>query len=280
MLDRIGQSGHRIDAVDSQIAFENVRLATIEAGQVLIEADSEAAFVYIPLEPGLQVVPLGGYQTFWVQAWMPLGLTGVIRGAVRNASVIATRTLRLLMIPRTVYLTHWHHTHSLASFRQLLEESQKQAGQTTQQLMPVEKVQLLQSVPLFAALEDEMLYSLAAVCEEVTIAAMEQLFAAGTMGRSLYVVVEGQVVVQQDGRLLAELGAGEVFGEMALLTPEPRMATITAVVPTRLLRLDRDIFNQLVDTHNEIARGVITALSQRLRAITLAYTRSGKDDSA
>lgn len=122
VLARIGQSGHRVAEVDPQAAFEHVRLATIEAGQLLMEAGSHAAFVHVPLEPGLQIVPLGGYQAFGVQAWMPLGITGVIRGGTRNATVVATRALRLLMIPRTVYLTHWHHTHSPASLQHVLQE--------------------------------------------------------------------------------------------------------------------------------------------------------------
>lgn len=278
-LTRIGQSGHHVAEIDPQHAFENVRLATISAGQVLIEANSRAAFVYVPLNPGLQVMPLGGYQPFWVQAWMPLGLTGVVRGATRNAAVMATRTVRLLMIPRTIYLTHWHHTHSLASLRHLLEENQKQAGVRAGNLKQVEKALLLQSVPLFATLGEEMLHSVAAATEEVTFAAAEQVLAAGNMGRSLYIVAEGQVRVRQDGRLLAELGVGEFFGEMALLTPEPRMASVTAVSFTRLLRLNRDVFSQLVDDHSEIARELIASLSQRLRTITRSFTRQENDQS-
>ena len=275
ILARIGASGHRVERMDRQAAFDNVRLATVTVGQVLIEANSNAAFVYIPLQPGLKVVPLGGYQSFNVQAWMPLGLTGVVRGATRNASVVATRTVRLLMIPKTVYLTHWHHTHSVASFRQLLEE-QQQVGTQVGDMTQVEKVFLLQSVPLFADLAEEMLLSVAAVAEEVLFAAEEQLFAAGQMGRSLYIVVEGRVRVHRESKVLAELGAGEFFGEMALLTPEPRMASVTAVTPTTVLRLNRDTFNQLVDEYGDIARGIIAALSQRLRVVT--QTLIGADD--
>ncbi|MCB8943233.1 MAG: cyclic nucleotide-binding domain-containing protein [Ardenticatenaceae bacterium] len=134
---------------------------------------------------------------------------------------------------------------------------------------------LLQSVPLFAGLGEEMLLSVAAACEEVFFAAAEPLFMAGQMGRSLYVVAEGVVRVHREGQVLAELGVGEFFGEMALLTPEPRMASVTAVDPTTLLRLNRDTFNQLVDEHKEIARGVIAALAQRLRTVTQALTNGG-----
>jgi hypothetical protein len=67
-------------------------------------------------------VPLGGYQPFFVQAWMPLGVTGVIRGAVRNATIVATQELTLLMIPKDVYLKRWHHTYSPQEFAQLFQQ--------------------------------------------------------------------------------------------------------------------------------------------------------------
>ncbi len=134
VLARIGQYGHRVEGIDVQSAFEHGRLATIPAGQVLIEAHTPAAFVYIPLDSGLQVVPVGGYNVFEVQAWLPLGLTGVIRGSTRNATVTASRTLQLLMIPRSVYLTHWHHTYTAATFQQILQEWQKLAGGPPEQL--------------------------------------------------------------------------------------------------------------------------------------------------
>jgi CRP-like cAMP-binding protein len=277
ILERIGQSGHRIAKIDAQAAFENVRLATVVDGQVLIEAHSNAAFVYIPLDPGLKVVPLGGYQSFSVQAWMPMGLTGVVRGATRNASVVASRTVRLLMIPKTVYLTHWHHTHDIASLQQLLAGNQQQQEIRANYLTQVEKMFLLQLVPLFADLGEEMLLSLATASEELFFAAGQQLFAAGQMGQSLYVVAEGEVRVHREEQVLARLGRGEFFGEMALLTVEPRMASVTAVSPTTLLRLNRETFNQLVDEHSEIARGVIAALSQRLRAVTQTLTQLDND---
>jgi CRP-like cAMP-binding protein len=52
--------------------------------------------------------------------------------------------------------------------------------------------------------------------------------------------------VTQDGRRLRTLGAGDHFGELALLLDVPRTATVRAVTPTRLFRVDRDAFDQLV----------------------------------
>jgi len=117
-LDRVAGSGHKIDEMDVEKAFEGVREIEIQAGDVLIEAGSPPGFVYIAQSEGLSGVPLGGYRPFPVYPWTPLGSTGVIRGATRNASISAQKTLRLLMIPKEVYLKQWHFTYGKEEFRQ------------------------------------------------------------------------------------------------------------------------------------------------------------------
>jgi hypothetical protein len=52
-----------------------------------------SSFVYFPLGDGLWIIPLGGYQSFSVAAWCPLGKTGVIRGEIRNADIVANETV-------------------------------------------------------------------------------------------------------------------------------------------------------------------------------------------
>jgi hypothetical protein len=86
----------------------------------LIEAGTPPAFVYVPLGDGLKVIPLGGYQSFSVAAWMPLGYTGIIRGDIRNADVIAEKDVSLLMIPKEAYLQHWYAPYSPEELKALL----------------------------------------------------------------------------------------------------------------------------------------------------------------
>ena len=117
-LAHLQQSGHPIEQIDLDKAFHHVRLTTLMAGQTLIEAGAPSGFVYLPLGPGLSIMPLGGYAPFSVAAWMPLGVTGVIRGNVRNAYVVAEQAVDVLIIPQSVYLKQWHVTHSLATFLQ------------------------------------------------------------------------------------------------------------------------------------------------------------------
>jgi hypothetical protein len=120
LVRKVADSGAKAENIALTQAFQDVRLIKLSAAEVLIEANSLAAFVYIPLGEGLKVIPLGGYDPFPVLPWMPLGNTGVIRGAVRNADVIAEQEVELLMLPQEVYLKYWHHPYTAEELRQLL----------------------------------------------------------------------------------------------------------------------------------------------------------------
>jgi CRP-like cAMP-binding protein len=65
---------------------------------------------------------------------------------------------------------------------------------------------------------------------------------------------------------LNDLGAGEFFGEMAVLNTSPRVASVTAIEPTRLFQLHQDSLYELMGDRPEIARGIIGVLSARLKA--------------
>ena len=71
---------------------------------------------------GLRIIPLGGYDAMPARPWTPLGLTGVIRGAVRNATVVSESSMQLLMIPKGVYIREWYSVHTPQSFLAALEK--------------------------------------------------------------------------------------------------------------------------------------------------------------
>ncbi|MGE5072891.1 MAG: hypothetical protein ACM3MF_05625, partial [Anaerolineae bacterium] len=121
LLEKIRASGQKIDQIELEHAFEHVREITLEAGEVLIEAGTPAGFVYLPLGPGLHITPLGGYQSSSIKGWFPVGSTGVIRGAARNARVIAAERITVLMIPKEVYLRYWYWPYSFQEVRDILE---------------------------------------------------------------------------------------------------------------------------------------------------------------
>ena len=113
-------------AVQLDAAFEQVRLIRLRAGETLVEAGAVARFVYIPLGAGLMVEPLGGYEPFAAPAWLPVGSTGVIRGAQRNASIYTTCDLTLLVIPQAIYLNAWHRPYQRAELVARLESDSQQ----------------------------------------------------------------------------------------------------------------------------------------------------------
>ena len=97
------------------------RADILRAGEILLKAGTTTRFVYIPLSEGLMGVPLGGYQPFVAPAWLPVGNTGVIRGAQRNATIYATCDPALLVIPQAVYLKAWHRPYQRAELVARLE---------------------------------------------------------------------------------------------------------------------------------------------------------------
>lgn len=121
-LERIAATGQRAPDGDPLAVFAGVKMVTLQPGETLVAAGTSAAFVYIPLAHGLSVLPVGGYAPATVGAWIPVGHTGVIRGAPRNATVVAERVLRLLMLPAAVYLSWWHHPYSAAELRARLSQ--------------------------------------------------------------------------------------------------------------------------------------------------------------
>jgi hypothetical protein len=122
ILEKINQAGQKLTSLDMVDGFKHVKLIDVPAGEKLIEAGAPSSFVYFPLGAGLKIIPLGGYQSFSVAAWMPLGSTGVIRGDVRNADVIAEQPVLLLIVPKEVYLRYWYEPYSPAELKKLLME--------------------------------------------------------------------------------------------------------------------------------------------------------------
>ncbi len=266
LLQRMQASGHRTDMIDVQRGFEHIRLIKLEAGDVLVHAGAPSTFVYIPLGEGLQIMPLGGYQSFAVQPWMPLGVTGVIRGDVRNATIVAETGLRLLMIPKNVYLQYWHHTHSPDSFRYAVDTLLSSNAVVDDQLTQLEKALFLEDVPLFAALDQHELLAVAAAAREVTVPAGEAVFEEGAVGDALYIVIRGLLEAHNADVTLGQLTDQDVFGELAVLTEARRMATITAITPSHLLSIDQAAFNKVLQSNPTVARGIIEVLAKKVRS--------------
>jgi len=128
-----------------------------------------------------------------------------------------------------------------------------------------ERAAILRSASLFAETPEEVLLNVAALLEPLRVPAGETIFHKGEAGDSMYVIVEGRVRVHDGEFTLNHLGTCDVFGEMALLDTEARVASVVAVEGTHLLRLDQVPFQQFMASQTAVALGVIRVLNRRLR---------------
>ncbi len=133
---------------------------------------------------------------------------------------------------------------------------------------PMDMVFLLKAVPLLSDLSGEQLLPVADILQTVHVEAGDLVFAEGQPGNHLYVILEGEVDVLRGTEQVARLGIKECFGEMALLDQSPRSASVRARVDCELLAIARDDFQDLLDMHPALARGVIRVMTQRLRVAT------------
>jgi CRP/FNR family cyclic AMP-dependent transcriptional regulator len=127
-----------------------------------------------------------------------------------------------------------------------------------------EKVELLKRTALFAECTKAELIEVALSADEREAPAGASLTEEGRGGREFFVLVEGAVVVKRGGRKLADLGPGDWFGEIAILTYKPRTATVTAISPVRLLVISDRAFRRVVETTPRIALNVLRSVAARL----------------
>jgi CRP-like cAMP-binding protein len=96
----------------------------------------------------------------------------------------------------------------------------------------------LKKIPVFADLSDEEIEAVARLASEVSVPGGKELVREGDYSYDLLVIEEGTATVERDGKRLAEIGPGDVVGEMGVLAREQRNATVTATSPMLLVTLD------------------------------------------
>jgi CRP-like cAMP-binding protein len=132
----------------------------------------------------------------------------------------------------------------------------------------VERVAALHRVQLLADIPGRVLAAVADAAVEERISPGELLMEEGAVEAHLYAIVEGRVRVHRGDRTVAELGPGATVGELSVLVAAPRTASVTALEPTLVLRLDQLVLDELLVEWPELAHGVIVELVSRLRATT------------
>ncbi|HEU5100520.1 MAG TPA: cyclic nucleotide-binding domain-containing protein [Roseiflexaceae bacterium] len=129
--------------------------------------------------------------------------------------------------------------------------------------------QLLEQNPLFAALSEDEAAFLLLAGQRRAVAAGEQLFASGSPGDELFIVLDGTIQIlmpSQDGDVFVEqFRRGDMLGEIAVLDDQPRTATGRAAEPAAVLAIKRHDFHAFLERFPHYRQRLIAILVQRLR---------------
>lgn len=131
----------------------------------------------------------------------------------------------------------------------------------------------LAAIPFFAGLDEAALGRVAAGMRSRRFRRGEVIFHLGDPGDALFVIVSGEVKISLpsetgDEAILATLGPGAVFGELALLDGAPRSASATAISAAETVVLPRDRFRELIATEAGVRDALLASIAGELRRLT------------
>jgi NTE family protein/lysophospholipid hydrolase len=240
-----------------------VRHSRLAAGQAVLRQGASDDDLFLVLTGKLQVriaLPQGGAVT--VDEVGPGGVVGemaLLTGNTRAATVTALEQVDFAQLAR-------------GDFERLAAKHPDALNEFLRRLVPrLRRSQMIQAlIALFGDLDAGALTDLEKELEWVRLRGGETLFREGDHGYDVYIIVNGRLrasVTDGEGhvRVLEEVGRGSAIGELALLTGEPRAATITAVRDSDLLKLSRSSFDTLLVRHPRAMMQIARAAAIRLR---------------
>ncbi len=137
----------------------------------------------------------------------------------------------------------------------------------------------LARVDMFRILNDDELDAVAASAEILDYQSGALVTLEGEVGRSMFVVLKGNVDVMKDGNKIAALGPHQLFGEIALFTGEPRGATVIAAGPAAGVSIQKDGFDVILKRNVNFIAKIERMVEERLRATADADMDDGKSEA-
>jgi CRP-like cAMP-binding protein len=236
---------------------KRLRYRRLAAGtRLLVEGTPGDSLVIIV--SGHAVVSKGGAELATVGAGVVLGEMAIITGAPRSATVTAKEEVEVFELTR-------------GDIEKLAVDKPRIAEELVSYARKRLISNLLRTSPLFSRFDDEARYLLLDRFTRVGFTAGTRIINQGTPGTGLYVIATGEVEVsvakdQGDAVVVANLGPGQVFGEIALLNDQPTTATVTARGGVGALFLPRAEFSKVVAAHPTVHAYLSSLSSDRLAA--------------
>ncbi len=245
------------------------------------EAASRTAKVWVLSATGFMVL-LGGLLAYGITRSITRPLAVVVRAANQVAGGDLTVQIDVTSKDETGQL--------LDAIRQMVEQLHrimhhllvadikpvypKQSAYTAemsarQQTLPANTTDLLQRIPLFTALDNTELASLATNMLPHMFTAAHVIVKQGESSTSMYIVAEGLLYVyidrpeSEDPLKVGQIIPGEFFGEMSLLTGAPRSATVKAATEALVYEITKDTIELVLDKRPEVAESLSQVIAQR-----------------
>ncbi|HEY5651206.1 MAG TPA: cyclic nucleotide-binding domain-containing protein [Acidimicrobiia bacterium] len=127
-----------------------------------------------------------------------------------------------------------------------------------------DKIEYLKKVPLFAGMSKKDLTAVARAADETNLTSGEVIVFQDDSAPAAYILVSAEAIVRRNNRKVAELGPGDVIGELALISDAPRNATVVATKDGTVLEVPRRHFLGLIENSPALARRVMSQLADRL----------------
>ncbi len=139
---------------------------------------------------------------------------------------------------------------------------------------------LVRSVGLFAGMRDDDLNLLTQCSAMRSYPPGAIIVVRGQTGVTMFLMVSGRVSVRLEGKELSTLGPGDMFGEMALLTGEPRQADVVSLDAVRCLEVDREAFRAVLEKNPAILANITQTFQARERDMQSRAKTTGETSSA
>ena len=131
----------------------------------------------------------------------------------------------------------------------------------------IEKVLFLQEIDIFKFTSTEDLAHIAAITEEIEIKKDVIIFKEGHIPDAMYMVIDGSVRLERESQLVMTAEHKDVFGTWALFDDEQRVVTAITCEDSRLLKIEKDIFIDLLADHVQITQDILKTMVKRLRSL-------------
>jgi CRP-like cAMP-binding protein len=153
---------------------------------------------------------------------------------------------------------------AIVTSRSLTPTFAPEEGMTEDGGTPTMVIERLQGVPWFAACTEDQLTEIARMAERLHVQEGEVILREGRLGRELYIIVEGTVVVTRAGKTVNEWGPGDHFGELAAIEAAPRSATVTATSELDVLIVGPRELEAMMDIPG-FRNALLVGMSRRIR---------------